>query len=82
MGYGNHTLKMADTDKFPEIIDDNRKRTRLPHNLYFPVLGTTVPQTLTFALTAILTVSLLHSTMLAHVISFQSSSVYYIYNTL
>ena len=34
MGNGNHTLKMADTDNFPEIIDDNRKRTRLLHNLY------------------------------------------------
>ena len=30
------SFKMADTDKFPEIIDDNRKRTRLLHNLYTP----------------------------------------------
>ena len=34
MGNGNHTLKMANTDYFLEIIDDNRKRTRLLHNLY------------------------------------------------
>ena len=34
MGNGNHTLKMADIDKFPEIIDDNRKKARLLHNLY------------------------------------------------
>ena len=29
----NHTLKMASTDNFPKIIDDNWKRTRLLHNL-------------------------------------------------
>ena len=34
MGNGNHTLKMADTDNFPEIIDDNWKKTCLLHNLY------------------------------------------------
>ena len=34
MGNSNNTLKMADTDNFPEIIDDIRKRTRLLHNLY------------------------------------------------
>ena len=34
MGNGNHTLKMADTDNFPEIIDDNWKKTCLLRNLY------------------------------------------------
>ena len=33
MGNGNHTLKMADTEIFPQIIEDNRKKTRLLHNL-------------------------------------------------
>ena len=34
VGNGNNTLKMADTDNFLEIINDNRKRTCLLHNLY------------------------------------------------
>ena len=34
MGNSNHTLKMADTDNFLEIIDDNQKRTCLLHKLY------------------------------------------------
>ena len=31
---GIHPLKMADIDKFPENIDNNRKRTRLLQTLY------------------------------------------------
>ena len=27
MGNGNYTLKMADTDDYPRIIDDNREMT-------------------------------------------------------
>ena len=34
VGNGNHTFKTADKDNFPEIIDDNRKRTRPMHKLY------------------------------------------------
>ena len=35
VGNGNHALKMADADQyFPEIIDNNRKRTCLLDNLY------------------------------------------------
>ena len=41
VGNGNYTLKMADTDNFPEIIDDNRKRTRPLHKLY--ILATKLP---------------------------------------
>ena len=29
MGYGNRILKMTNTDNSPELINDNRKRTRL-----------------------------------------------------
>ena len=31
MGNSNHALKMANTDNFPEIISDNRKKTHLLH---------------------------------------------------
>ena len=41
MGNSNHTLKMANTDNFLEIINDNQKKTRLP-NLYAPHM---LPQT-------------------------------------
>ena len=34
MGIGNHTLKMAVTDDYPRIIEDNRKMTRPMHNFY------------------------------------------------
>ena len=37
MGNGNYTLKMADTDDYLRIIDDNREMTHTLHKLYISV---------------------------------------------